>query len=110
MATYAFSSGELVFDAVMTIDYERYDNTAYRFRIERNNLSNFAVEDQVTVTLKGGNRANGSIVNIEDKYVDVLFSRQLDMEFLPQIGRIAKYVSEKVLRIQKNTVAEIMHG
>ena len=106
----ANDSGELVFDGVMTIDYERYDNTAYRFRIEGKNLSNFAVEDQVTVTLKGGNRANGSIVNIEGKYVDVLFSRQLDMEFLPKTGRIAKYVSEKVLRIQKNTVAEIMHG
>lgn len=107
--------GQVSYKGYESIDYPRHDRIAYRFLIEKQKQQVFSAGTNVDILNSSGDIAyTAEIVEVKTKgdndYLTMLFTKELDLKELPQMGWLRLSVSTVNMDVQLGAINKIRQG
>ena len=112
----ALKAGSLYYEGVEGCDYDRIENTAYRFYVHYTGDQKdvYVVDTKVEISDINDEKIHTTIVNTgEDekgKFVDLLFYEQKNIEIFPRVGAITLSFSSVNRDVQMEAINKIVSG
>lgn len=107
--------GQVSYQGYESVDYPRRDRIAYRFLIEKQKQQVFSAGTNVDILNSSGDVAHtAEIVDVKTKgpndYLTMLFTKELDLKELPQMGWLRLSVSTVNMDVQLGAIIKIRQG
>ena len=107
--------GQISYSGYDAISYPRHDRIAYQFCIEKQKRQVFGVGTNVDILDSSGDiRFTAEVVDVKQKgrneYLTMLFTKEVDLPSMPQMGWIRRSVSTVNMDVQLGAIKKIREG